>query len=43
MTFSTKTLSIVTVVIVTTVAGGGIYFRLRPDEGLWGGAAASEP
>ena len=31
MTFSPKTLSIVTVVFVMTLAGGGIYLRVRPE------------
>ncbi len=31
MTFSSKTLSIVTVVFVLAVAGGGIYWRVRPE------------
>ena len=31
MTFSSKTLSIVTVVLVLAVAGGGIYLRVRPE------------
>ena len=31
MTFSTKTLSIVTVVLVLVVASGGIYLRVRPE------------
>ncbi len=42
MTFSTKTLSIVTVAILAAVAGGGIYLRLRPDEGGGVEAQASE-
>ena len=42
MTFSTKTLSIVTVVLVMTVAGGGIYLRLRPDDRGGREAQASE-
>ena len=44
MTFSTKTLSIVTVVIVVATAGGGIYLRVRPEpeNGDNGALAAAE-
>ncbi len=44
MTFSTRTLSIVTVVLVMSLAGGGIYLRLRPDGagGAEAGLAAAE-
>lgn len=42
MTFSTRTLSIATVVIVITVAGGGIYLRLKPADEGGGEAQAAE-
>ncbi len=42
MTFSTKTLSIVTVVLVLAVAGGGIYWRVRPEPENSDDTASSE-
>ncbi len=42
MTFSTRTLSIATVVIVMTATGGGIYLRLRPADGTGGGTQGAE-
>ena len=40
MTFSTRTLSLVSAAIVVALAGGGIYLRLRPDEAQAGAAQA---
>lgn len=40
MTFSTRTLSLVSAAIVLALGGGGIYLRLRPDEAQAGAAAA---
>ena len=44
MTFSTKTLSTVTVFVVMTLVVGGIYYRVRPESGSDGDAelAAAE-
>lgn len=42
MTFSRRTLSLVTVFLVLGLLGGGIYWRLKPDSEGGGEAAAAE-
>jgi RND family efflux transporter MFP subunit len=42
MTYSTRTLSIATIVVVLGAAGGGIWWRLKPDSPEGGADAQSE-
>ncbi len=41
MTYSTRTLSLVTVGVVLSIAVAGLYFWLAPDEGIGDGAGAT--